>query len=487
MRHFSNLQAMRGIAALMIVLIHALGTPGLGLAWSSPFWSIGPAGVDLFFVISGFVITTVAVGAGTRSTANVATAKNFAIKRLVRIYPLFWIALAVFWVAYPRIAVHGTELPHHSVWWLATLMEQFNYLIPAAWTLQFELYFYLVMTVILAIAPEGIYRGVAVWGALSLAIITVAGVYDRWMLFEVATSPMLLEFMAGAFIAYVIGRNETRFAAAYALLGLILFLVGGWINSQLGDWHPVYRVICFGAPSALIIYGVLAVELRHGILFPKPLQRLGDVSYSLYVWHQPLVFAVASGFAATGLSTILPIWAALILTITLLVGWSYISYHWLERPIQTALLRWILPVALPTKLLWPVVIAGCWLVIYAPAHRLLTPMLASTTQAAAAATSDTLPQTAILKGDPQIKEATAIGIPRHGQPIILTVGLHGEGKGILYFGYHSEGKLIEQWRDFADGDNSLEITVPVALDGNDVWIAREKPYTDMKVTSVSVR
>lgn len=268
MRHFNNLQALRGIAALLVILIHAMSVPDrMGAAPLVPYlWSVGPAGVDIFFVISGFIVTMVAFQAAKGPGTNAEIAREFAIKRLVRIYPIFWIAMLVFWLAYPYVTITDPNFPKYPMWQLLLLVQQSNYLMLAAWTLGFEVYFYLVMTVILLFWPNRIYRSLVIWGAISAVIVITAGFANYWLLFEAVSSPLLFEFLMGVLVAYLIQKNETRYAFGALALGIFLFVVGAELNRNIFEWQPPYRWLCFGPASALIVYGALALELRHGIV-----------------------------------------------------------------------------------------------------------------------------------------------------------------------------------------------------------------------------
>lgn len=478
MKYFGNLQAVRGVAAMLVLLVHATHVPGHYGPWVWPFLLYGPAGVDVFFVISGFIITMIAVAAGS-SGPRLSVAQDFAIRRIVRIYPLFWIALLAFWLLYPHVKV-GVDIAQTPMWRLFLLMDQHNYLILAAWTLQFEIYFYLVVTVILLIAPRNVFLGLAVWGIASLGLATVGYLYDPGMFYEVVTSPLLAEFLFGAAVAYAIQKGETRLAGPALVAGIAMFLVGGYANSLYGDWLPHVRALCFGPASALVIYGLLVAESRSGIVFPRIMRRIGDASYSIYVWHQPLLFGIGSVFVLIGLHSVLPGFALFLLSVAIMIGLGFASFAWIEVPIQRFLQPrltggpgrpWILGAALCVAFA---------LVLLGPFNRVVGPEY-SIGQAPVA-----VPEEVSFEGNPEILETTPIAIPPHDAPLTLRIHMEGAADGMLYFGYYSEGRLEQQWREFKAGENILSISVPVALDGGNVWITREKPYTDMKVLKVDV-
>ena len=307
MRHFSNIQAMRGVASLMVCLIHSVALPvSVGMEHVVPLWAaFGPAGVDLFFVISGFIIATVANEAGAKAQAQGALniAREFAFKRAARIYPLYWIVFTVAILAAPYIFLAPDSVPKRPLWQLFFLVSPSNNIIMAAWTLVYELYFYLIMTFILILSPRNIFKGLLVWSSLTIAAIGYFAYIREPKDFDVLFSPLLIEFMLGTVVAYLVKRGVRAYPIGAVAFGVLWFAIGAYENNLVyennlyennlaGYWLPWVRVLCFGPASALIIYGVIAAEVQTGWTFSRAWQRLGDASYSLYIWHQLLFFTM---------------------------------------------------------------------------------------------------------------------------------------------------------------------------------------------------
>jgi peptidoglycan/LPS O-acetylase OafA/YrhL len=336
-----NIQALRAIAAGMVFLIHLLSMhDGTWLdVWRYRYWWIGPAGVDIFFVISGFIISLAAAGASRRATTRLHVVVPFALKRVVRIYPVYWIVLALAFVAAPHVTLAPDWMSsyHHSPLRLALLATTQNDKILAAWTLCYEMYFYVVLTAILLLAPRRVFALLLIWTAVEAIAIVIAGSVDIEWLRNVPTSPLLLEFSMGCGVGYLISRGITRGAAACLFVGLVWFGLGAWIHSRVGNWEPWWRTPTFGIAAAFIVYGLVGSERRGTFVLPAWLCKFGDPSYSVYIWHQ-LVLAVFEAVAAElDLFYRLPALLVFAIATIAVLAVALASYRWIERPLLEGL------------------------------------------------------------------------------------------------------------------------------------------------------
>ena len=190
MRVLAGVQAMRGVAALSVVCGHAISArPDMvGRSLSEGALTILASGVDIFFVISGFIIATTAASQGDPL--------NFAFRRAVRIYPVYWLVLLAAFVSSSWIALSPEQRPALDFGFVFAWTYPNWYLAPA-WSLAFELHFYAVVAVILAIAPNWLFELLFV--GLGLVIVAVV-----WRLpLGIYSHPLVLEFGAGVGIAYL--------------------------------------------------------------------------------------------------------------------------------------------------------------------------------------------------------------------------------------------------------------------------------------------
>lgn len=294
----AGLQVLRGLAALAVMVMHCLTEQqGLAARASDPalFWvtraacSIGGAGVDLFFVISGAVI---AVSAERAQGVGLQRAIAFGWRRALRIYPAYWAALGVAaWIAWRGGGADAwTRMAQPRVLLLLTPVIPS---LPQAWTLAYEIWFYAGTAALLALLPPARFRaGLAGWGLLHAGILLLP--VPRGALLYPFQAPQVLEFFIGALCVGPALRaaRSAPGGRALAMAGVALGVIGVAINfirlpgGSLSDWE---RVALCGLPSALVARGMLATDMR--LRGARLLRSLGDWSYTVYLWHVPVLSA----------------------------------------------------------------------------------------------------------------------------------------------------------------------------------------------------
>jgi len=330
-----NVQALRAIAALMVVVVHCYGVESTylpGRPWTSPFHIIGTYGVDLFFVISGTVMLV--------STATwfgqPGAWRRFLVRRATRIYPPYWIVtalvLAVFLAAPALIGQHRSIRPDILASFLA-FPQPGEPLLVVGWTLSYELIFYVVFAVALRFHRRYLPVVTAIW-LLAVVLIGVLAPHENpWA--RVLGSWFNLEFVFGMAIgAAVLSR---RLAAPRMLLALGAVLViatcvataySGREFLDIAWWRPW----AVGLPMAIVVYAALGLE-RQGLFAPRWLRAQGDASYALYLWHIPVIGAIGLAIehahahgAGARVAIILGGYA-------LAIAVSLLAYAYIERPL----------------------------------------------------------------------------------------------------------------------------------------------------------
>ena len=276
-----SVQYLRAIAAMAVIAFHLL--PGIPLMW------IGEYGVDLFFVISGFMMAIMTIGREISPT-------RFLLDRITRVVPLYWLATVLTVVGVLAgveifAASANLHLAARSLLFIPTYGER-GHIWPTlylGWTLNYEIFFYAIYAVCL-LAPRG-------WKipALSAALIALfllglllepAGAVPRtW------TDSLLLEFVAGAWLGTIAGPRGDRFTPArmaLLMLGIVLFMLAASLASPR---------LLFGTASALILAAALLAERQGVVPRIEPLKRLGDASYSIYLFQNFAFAAVAQTLA----------------------------------------------------------------------------------------------------------------------------------------------------------------------------------------------
>lgn len=330
MRTFTGIQAMRGIAALSVVCGHAVTMRwDMGLTPQQGASALGllASGVDIFFVISGFIIANTASEMG--KARGRMGAIRFAFKRAGRIYPVYWAVLTAafissYWIAvFPAEANYSTAVGLEQILSLTTM----NYYVPPAWSLCFELYFYAAVAVIILIAPRHVMQ--ALVAALCALVATLILTDIRFS--SVYCSPLTLEFGFGVGIACLIklGFHPSRPRVCIATAACF-FAAGAYLATD-PRFNGYQRLATYGVGAALIIYSVIASELN-GATFPRWLQYLGTISYPLYASHHLLLTWLAKYDAPW-----LPGPVQILIWIALAVGLAAVLYGLFERPLLVRL------------------------------------------------------------------------------------------------------------------------------------------------------
>lgn len=299
MARLQTLQAARGFAANLVILSHLVAVEakysGGGLLPASSIYGI--AGVDLFFVLSGFIMAAVAgVAVGPA---------EFLWRRVVRIYPTYWlVSLAVLAVALVAPGmVNASVAGPISLWRSFMLVPGPTVpLLAVGWTLVFEMYFYLVFTVLLAVRLP-VPAGLLVWaGILAVIAVAVPAAVAASPVLRLATNPLTAEFMLGVMIGLVWRQRRTPAAAvalglgAAALVFSLCYLAPA-VSLAASARLDLWRVGIFGLPCALVIYGLSGLEIRRRVRVPSFFVLVGDASYAIYLSHVLVISTVGRAIA----------------------------------------------------------------------------------------------------------------------------------------------------------------------------------------------
>lgn len=286
-----NLHLLRALAALGVVYFHITSTAGLDLAWD-----VGSRGVDVFFVISGFIIAYI----GAKKP------EHFFVRRLIRIVPFYWAATLVVFTA-------ATMLPQFfrstdaSVQHLLPSLLFFPHLSASGevqptlilgWSLNFEMYFYVLFALALLLstrwAPVLCVAGIVAVVVIGKLLGPVSTAFD----FYARTTS--LEFCYGIGVYYVLAWCERRKAILADSTSLKLLVVLAVIASVVAIVllehaykDAVPRYLAGGLPAAIIVLSALLLERLFGIFSRSWIAwLLGEASYVIYLIHPYIVFGV---------------------------------------------------------------------------------------------------------------------------------------------------------------------------------------------------
>ena len=332
-RALLSIQILRAVAALGVLVHHTAHEVAAKTGVTVPFgeFVVGAGGVDLFFVISGFVM----VYASERLFAQPGASRVFFLRRLARIVPLYWAATAILvgyvYVAHrifppPFITTEGVIASFLFVPWPLPngIMAPVHAL---GWTLNYEMFFYAVFAVAIMLPRRG-----AVFAVTALfALLVGLGLFVRLpQPFAFWFSPIILEFCFGMLIA--LAWREGRRLPRWASLLLIVAALAAYAASAVWGPFVAWRALEWGVPGAML---VAALALARETPASGPVARvfvfLGDASYSLYLVHAIVIPAVRRLMPA--FDPVLMPWLYALALIGASIAAACVSYLWFERPI----------------------------------------------------------------------------------------------------------------------------------------------------------
>jgi exopolysaccharide production protein ExoZ len=349
-RKLQSIQLLRGIAAVLVVLHHATETAkrpdALDHEFLSGFFSFGYAGVDFFFVLSGFIITFIHAG----DVGRPEKLRSYATKRFLRIYPIYWVVLLalipLFFLF--RNAGFGHETrPDVLFTSIFLLPHTLSPVLTPAWTLRHEVWFYLLFGLLIFLRrPYGIILMLAVAAASFLVwALSLAGWIGTLPFpLDFLLSHYNLEFALGAVCALVFLRGKSAVSEATAisaapilltgLAGLVLFTATALYDLRVSTLAgSLLSLPSYAAASTLILFGAVSLEAKYDFRLPGFTQYLGEASYSIYLIHTP---AIAFGEKALrkmpAIAGLHPNFAILA-TIVLSVAAGLCLHAWIEKPL----------------------------------------------------------------------------------------------------------------------------------------------------------
>jgi len=285
---------MRGLAAVAVVFYHTyiiLRQPEYGgNEIFASFAKHGLLGVNFFFILSGFIILL----AHRKDVGQPEKAPRYLYRRAVRLYPAYWVFLTAYIAAsgiglgYPDFAWEGLNLA--SAYFLIELTNPVSLPLKVAWTLFYEIKFYLIFVLLIFSRRLGI----AVF-ALWMAAVVVAfflGIKDNFGLL----SPWNIYFVFGMAVYLLLDRLETRWGTPIFLAGVVMVALYAMnFNLSMGELKSEFEYVLFWlAPAfALLILGMVLIERHWGLRMPKSLMFLGDASYSIYLVHSAAISVLA--------------------------------------------------------------------------------------------------------------------------------------------------------------------------------------------------
>jgi exopolysaccharide production protein ExoZ len=325
---FGAIEFCRGVAATLVVVYHAdriVGQPRFyGAQPFGTHLSNFNAGVDFFFVLSGFIITWV----HWSDIGNRSSILNFAFKRFIRIYPPYWGILFPLIILYQLFPAAGIPSQHEagniftSILLLPNVSEP---VLGVAWSLVHETFFYAIFAAILAIGRIGLVI-MPIW-AVAIIVAQFTGAPDFPVSFIL--NPFNLEFLFGVFAAVVVKKSKLPLPRTIATVGILGFFAVMLFAPNIQD-NVLAGRLAFGLPITLFIIGMVTLEMRAPLHLHPAAKVFGAASYAIYLVH-PIILSLSVRLISGSVSHYLASGLAAIILVLLSVAAGVLYWRFIER------------------------------------------------------------------------------------------------------------------------------------------------------------
>ncbi len=333
---------LRGVASMLVVLLHITVNyeVNFGHKYLYNIFKFGFSGVDIFFVLSGFIISY----ANFHHLQQPAAIGKFLKRRFIRIFPIYWLIITIFLIlqlSLPSFYQTHFDIGLTNVLKTYLLLPGHIMLNGVSWTLTNELFFYLLFSVALIIPNKkySFFLLIAYFIFLILFSITAPVVTNVNPYIGMLFFPMNIEFFLGVFIVIIINRLSKKWIYPLLVSGILLFLTSAYLSNNgvtvvsSSSNLALNRVLLFGIPSFLIILALVKMELGKTINMHNIFLRLGDASYSIYLIHLPFVAAFFKVLAKFSISNSLVLFLLTCFLCIIICTAAIFIYHKIEKPL----------------------------------------------------------------------------------------------------------------------------------------------------------
>ncbi len=323
----TGIEASRGVAAAAVVIYHVAHhlDKNYGMPQPREMFQFGHAGVDLFFVLSGSIIYHVHY----RDIGNPSRLSHYLGRRFTRVYPIFWVALAI------TMAMDlGRGMPSFAefAWSVTLLPSNSDLILDIAWTLRHEILFYALFCILIVNRRAG----TIVFGLWLAGIVAAAlGPQPPAWLPKTLYSGYNLEFYFGMAISWAVRAGAAVRPHRILVTGIALFAVVG-LTEDFGliDGLATISRVLYGIPASLIVLGLAAPGREVPLHVPRALRVLGAASYSIYLFQFVFIGLIWKFWLLAGLDHVTAPAASFPLLVIGGVGGGILASRWIEYPLM---------------------------------------------------------------------------------------------------------------------------------------------------------
>lgn len=341
-----SLQIFRGFAAVYVLLFHALFNAKeiFGDETFLKIFKNGFRGVDFFFCLSGFIIFYT----NHQNFGNPQKAKEFVLKRVLRIFPIYWIyvgAIILIYTIIPQLQTQRiTEIlstPMKIVKTFILFPQQYtNYLITYAWSLSYELLFYFIFT-FLIINRKKTGSIVLLIGYLLIVVLRHFNIieFNNFYIIDFVFNSYILQFTLGCFAAFIVVNYKNWVLKNYKYIivaGILLFLI-----TNVNEYYQFYSmdyIFIYSTLYTLIIVGASGINSFENIVV-RQLNYIGDASYTIYLTHGVIMSFVCKCIFRLNLQRTLGVPVTMLIVILLTIAIASTLYSMIEKPLMRYLYK----------------------------------------------------------------------------------------------------------------------------------------------------
>ncbi|MGC2234657.1 MAG: acyltransferase [Pyrinomonadaceae bacterium] len=326
-RNINSLQALRGIAAVMVLLFHLTETLDLtaSINFLNGFFRFANSGVEIFFVLSGFIIAYTA-----HHLISTKRVKEYILKRFIRVYPIYWIAITFFIIPAVFFELNSSYVfSFYNLLSTYLLFPEHPMIYGVSWSLSHEVYYYLLFA-LLIISRKFI---VVYFLIFAVVIFRVLGFvsFEHSAVFRLMFSQNVLLFFMGMTTFYIFHKKLFSPARSVCITGITICIPAFILYGQ--NFHDyIFASMFYGLTTSFLIFCLVNLEINHDAKIPHPFILLGDASYVLYLIHLPILkslIKLTSTFTAAH-SVIISL---SILSSALIIYASIIIHKKVEKPL----------------------------------------------------------------------------------------------------------------------------------------------------------
>lgn len=338
-----NVEAGRGVAAILVVLYHVdkyyFGTEAYWQDWAlGRFFKFGYSGVEFFFVLSGFIMTIV----HWDELGKNGKVLNFLKKRFIRLYPFYWICLSITLLLLFIIPGIGQEKNRYIGNIISSFFlvgkEPLNAVIFVSWTLFHEVVFYAIFALAIFKPKLGI-PTIITWTLVCFLM----GITDTSSFYMISYINVL--FLIGVACALTVKKWTIPYPTIIAFVGAAIFLGTGIDANHSDEIAPTFaRILSYGLGSAAFLIGSVEAERLGHWAAPKFMATLGAASYSIYLTHMLSLTFLAKSAVMLGLPPLINPHVAMILLASAATVTGVAIHFTIEKPVlhisRSALEAW---------------------------------------------------------------------------------------------------------------------------------------------------